>query len=96
MMPGGQGTLTGHAYVAGGPSPGARRPVRGAIIVQGGHAEHRVTVGADGEYRIALPVGTYTVTMPRSDYGKSSCSVDNHVTVARGRTVVVDVVCQIR
>jgi hypothetical protein len=97
-MPSGQGILTGHLYVDGGPAPGTQRGVRGTIILQGQHGEHRVTVGPDGSYHVQLPIGTYTVTgdSPRYNYGKSICSVDHQVTVTRGQSASADVVCQMR
>jgi hypothetical protein len=96
--PASNATLTGRLIEVGGPAPGLARPVPGSVNIDGPVSRH-VSVGPDGKYAAALPVGTYTVTgaMGQDTTSPGGCrTIADTVTLAAGQAVVSDVVCSVK
>lgn len=90
------GTISGHLFAVGGPSPG-HRPLPGTVFISGA-IDFQVGVGADGSYVAVVPDGTYTVTgrSARYENGRAICRADVRVVVTTGARSRADVICQER
>jgi hypothetical protein len=96
------GTLTGHLYGVGGPSPGLPRPWPGKVILQGPGVHLTLIVGDRGTFSATVPAGTYRVVgySPRYGSGTVACLPSNAtgarpvVTITIGRTTRANVLCQ--
>ena len=90
------GTLTGHLYGVGGPSPGLPRPWPGTVILAGPGFPVYVSVGASGSYSVTVPAGRYTITGRSPLYGSGTyvCQAAGTATVTSGHTTKADVLCQ--
>jgi hypothetical protein len=66
------------------------KPAAGAVVVfrRNGRAVARVTTRSDGTYRVALPLGTYTVVAPR--YRVGSGVTPRTVRVPKKRVARID------
>jgi hypothetical protein len=96
--PASSATLTGRLIEVGGPAPGLATPVPGSVNIDGPLSRH-VTVGPDGKYAAALPVGTYTVTgaMGQDTNSPGGCrTIADTVTLALGQAVVSDVIRSVK
>jgi hypothetical protein len=98
----GQGTLSGHLYVVGGPlvrggAAGSPRPVAGTVVANGSGGAHTATARADGRYAMQVPPGTYTVTGTSRQYndGNSACPASGKIMVVRDQVRTADVYCQV-
>ena len=98
----GQGTLSGHLYMVGGPvvrgATPSPRPLAGKVVATGSAGSYTATVGPDGRYTMQLPPGTYSVTGTSPSYngGTGICRTDGTVTIVLGREQAADVYCQAR
>jgi hypothetical protein len=90
------GTLTGHLYGAGGPSPGLPRPWPGTVTLTGPGVHRAVPVGASGTYSVMVPAGRYTVVGHGPLYGSGTgpCRAAGVATVTSRYTTKADVLCQ--
>jgi hypothetical protein len=91
------GTVTGHLYGVGGPSPGSPRAWPGTVTLTGAGTQSEVRVGASGAYSVHVPPGRYTLTGHSPQYGGRSylCRATGPVTVTSGSSVVANVWCQL-
>ena len=91
-----QGTLSGHLYMVGGPSPGAARPVTGEVVATGPGGRHTIRVGVDGAYAMRLAPGNYAVVgfSPAINDGESPCAAPGQVTVVSNAVRTADAECQ--
>jgi hypothetical protein len=90
-------TVSGTFVVVGGPSPGLPRPTAGVVTLMssGGKAIH-VTVGSNGNFRVQLAEGDYSLS------GRSSAIVNGnyectggHVHLTTTLPPPVQVACQV-
>jgi hypothetical protein len=90
------GTLTGHLYGVGGPSPGALRPWPGTVTITGPGVHIGISVGASGTYSVQLPAGRYTVggSSPNYESGAALCRAAGTVIVTRAHRTRADVLCE--
>jgi hypothetical protein len=90
------GTLAGHLYGVGGPSPGLPRPWPGTVTVTGPGGRRDVAVGTDGAYSVTVPAGRYTVVgrSPLYESGAALCRAAGVATVTSAHTTRADVLCQ--
>lgn len=89
------GVVTGRLIAVGGPTS-VPQPLPGEIVATGPRARKTVQVGADGDYQLELPPGTYTITGASSLYadGKSTCRTNEAGTqVTAGQIDTIDVIC---
>ena len=95
--PGATGTLTGTLQAVGGPPGDGPRVLSGQITLHGpsGHITG-ITVGANGRFSVAAPVGKYTVSGQSAKYegGTADCKASGPVTVTKSATSNVEVDCQ--
>jgi hypothetical protein len=95
--PGPTGTVTGTLQAVGGLPGDGPRALSGQITLHGssGHIVG-ITVGANGRFSLAVPVGTYTVSGQSPQYrgGAAECHASGPVVVTKGVTSSVEVDCQ--
>ena len=68
--------MSGRLQAVGGPAPGTPRQIGGKVIVRGLNGRsYSAKVGADGQFLIQVPVGSYFVTgsSPLYEGGQSVC-----------------------
>lgn len=95
---GATGTMVGHLYAVGGPSPGSHRGVAGTITARGSDGSRTVKTDRAGGFRIQLRAGTYTVRghSRQHNLGAGACTAQHNVTVTRDQRVSIDVLCQMK
>jgi hypothetical protein len=92
------GTVTGTYIRAGGPVGAPNMPLPGTISFRGSDGSViSVTSDSTGKFTGQLPPGTYTVTATSSliGDGKSPCAQSLTARVQAGRTVTLNLVCDI-
>jgi len=93
------GTLKGHLYGVGGPSPGAHRPFPGTITVTGTGFRRDVRVGADGAYSLVVRPGHYAVVAHSphlvANGAMEACCPAHGASVASGSTTTLDTICSL-
>jgi hypothetical protein len=92
------GTIAGTLREVGGPAPGLARAIAGFLRVFNATGGWDGPTDGSGNFRVDLPVGTYTVTgtSPVFGAGQYPCTAGGPVVVARGRTTTVEVICSIK
>lgn len=94
-----RGVITGHLLAVGGPAAVAPRPLPGRVEAVGAGATWQdASVTGDGEFRISVSPGTYTMagTSPLYNSGHAVCRAQQPATVSAGEAVTVDIYCQER
>jgi hypothetical protein len=91
------GRVAGTVRVAGGTDTDHARAATVSIIDTTRHIQV-VRTSSTGRFHVDLAAGDYEVdaSTPRIDDGRTPCSKQVPVTVRRGRTTRVDVVCSTR
>lgn len=90
-----KGVLTGRLIAVGGATSNPR-PLTGHVTASGPRASQTVQVGPDGNYKLNLPPGTYTLTgtSPLYDGGHGTCRpIETTIAVTAGTTDTADVIC---
>jgi len=98
-LPAAVGTLQGKLLLVGGPAPGTPVPVAGKLTIDGNGSVVHADIAADGRFAIQLAPGVYQVsaTSPRYNNSDGVCRTSPPVKVlASGKTVTVDVYCQMK
>ena len=93
------GTVVGTFQIAGGPCCRPPTPARGTVeLTSNAGTRLSVEVGANGQFDVRVPIGTYTATKrtPYVDSGSTVCSADAPVTVRTDQESKVIVACQIK
>jgi hypothetical protein len=91
-----KGEISGRLVAVGGPAPGLPRPLPGHVTVNGPSGKvTTVAVTSNGQFRLELPVGTYTLIGHSPYYGSNEyvCHGARTAVVGSSQFVAVDVVC---
>jgi hypothetical protein len=92
------GTLTGTLQAVGGAAGAGPRGLSGQVTLHESSESRYVgiTAGANGQFSVPVPVGTYTVsgTSPQYGGGSAVCRASGPIVVTKGVTSKVEVNCQ--
>ncbi|MCU1677621.1 MAG: hypothetical protein JWM93_2379 [Frankiales bacterium] len=89
------GVIHGRLQVVGGAPPGLATGVSGFVVAAGSTAKASTTTGADGDWVVTLPAGTYIVSGDRgaNEHGALPCQAMSSIELAGGSTASATVFC---
>lgn len=92
------GLLAGILESVGGTAPGSSKPIAGVVSIHGPRGTTTTKTASDGKFSAVVIAGSYMVTgrSPLYQAGKVNCAAARAVTVRRGATKRVVVVCKVK